>query len=104
MNFESVKLNVVAMKGFNDDELCDFVEFIKDKPMEVRFIEFMPFDKNDWNNSKMISYFQIRSIIEAKYKLVRNQDGPNATSKVKLKIFRHKYHIIKLSLNLDFQH
>jgi cyclic pyranopterin phosphate synthase len=32
------------MKGFNDDELCDFVEFVKNRKMEVRFIEFMPFD------------------------------------------------------------
>lgn len=41
---ESVKVNVVAMRGFNDDELWDFVEFVKDRPIEVRFIEFMPFD------------------------------------------------------------
>lgn len=32
------------MKGFNDDEFYDFVEFVKDRPIEVRFIEFMPFD------------------------------------------------------------
>jgi len=32
------------MRGFNEDELCDFVEFVKDRPIEVRFIEFMPFD------------------------------------------------------------
>lgn len=44
MNFESIKINVVVMKGFNDDELCDFVEFVKERPIEVRFIEFMPFD------------------------------------------------------------
>lgn len=37
-------MNVVVMKGFNDDELLDFVEFVKDRPIEVRFIEFMPFD------------------------------------------------------------
>jgi cyclic pyranopterin phosphate synthase len=40
------KLNVVAMRNFNDDELLDFVEFVKNRPVEVRFIEFMPFDKN----------------------------------------------------------
>lgn len=44
LNFESVKVNVVVMKGFNDDELFDFVEFVRERPIEVRFIEFMPFD------------------------------------------------------------
>lgn len=57
LDFESVKLNVVAMKGFNEDELCDFVEFIKERRMEVRFIEFMPFDKNEWNSKKLVPYF-----------------------------------------------
>lgn len=37
------KLNVVAMKNFNEDELCDFIELTKEKPIAVRFIEFMPF-------------------------------------------------------------
>ena len=46
MNFSSIKLNVVAMKNFNEDELVDFVHFVKDRPIEVRFIEFMPFDQN----------------------------------------------------------
>ena len=70
--FDAVKLNVVAMKGFNEDELCDFVEFVKERAMEVRFIEFMPFDQNDWNNKKLLPYFQIRKLIEDKYKLTRN--------------------------------
>lgn len=34
-----VKINCVIMKGFNDDELINFVEFTKDKPVDVRFIE-----------------------------------------------------------------
>lgn len=58
-----MKINVVAMRGFNEDEFCDFVEFVKDKPLEVRFIEFMPFDSNDFSKKKLISYFEIRDII-----------------------------------------
>jgi cyclic pyranopterin phosphate synthase len=38
----AVKINVVAMKGVNDDELPAFVDFAKNKPVDVRFIEFMP--------------------------------------------------------------
>lgn len=48
------KLNVVAMRNFNDDEFADFAELTRDKPIEVRFIEFMPFDKNDWKTKKFI--------------------------------------------------
>lgn len=40
--FEEIKLNVVLMGGFNDDEIEDFVELTKEHPMEVRFIELMP--------------------------------------------------------------
>lgn len=43
---ESVKLNVVVVKGLNDHEILDFVELTKDKPISVRFIEFMPFTGN----------------------------------------------------------
>ena len=37
------KLNMVAMKNFNEDEVADFVEHTKDRQVAVRFIEFMPF-------------------------------------------------------------
>lgn len=39
----SVKLNVVVVNGLNDNEVLDFVDLTKDKPISVRFIEFMPF-------------------------------------------------------------
>ncbi len=39
-----VKVNCVVMKGVNDDEILDFVEFTRDKNVDVRFIEYMPFD------------------------------------------------------------
>ena len=42
-NLQSVKLNVVIIKGLNDDEVPDFVEMTRDKDISVRFIEFMPF-------------------------------------------------------------
>jgi cyclic pyranopterin phosphate synthase len=42
--YTPLKVNCVVMKGLNDDELCDFVELTKDKEVNVRFIEYMPFD------------------------------------------------------------
>ncbi|NXE88944.1 MOCS1 protein, partial [Menura novaehollandiae] len=40
----SLQVNCVVMRGFNEDELLDFVNFTKDLPLDVRFIEYMPFD------------------------------------------------------------
>lgn len=47
------KLNVVAMKGINDDEIVDFVRMTKAMPIEVRFIEYMPFggQPTPWTSS-----------------------------------------------------
>lgn len=47
---QSVKLNVVVIKGLNDSEVLDFVELTKDKRLSVRFIEFMPFTGNCLRN------------------------------------------------------
>lgn len=40
--FENTKINCVLMGGFNDDEIEDFVDLTRGKPIEVRFIELMP--------------------------------------------------------------
>lgn len=67
VGIESVKLNVVAMRNFNDDELLDFIELTKEKPLDVRFIEFMPFDSNDWKNNKFVSMEEMHQRVTAKY-------------------------------------
>ncbi|PNT69092.1 hypothetical protein BRADI_3g49061v3 [Brachypodium distachyon] len=41
------------MRGMNKDEICDFVELTRHKPINVRFIKFMPFDGNVWNVKKL---------------------------------------------------
>ncbi len=51
----ATKLNVVAMRNFNCDEFQDFVDLTRDKLIDVRFIEFMPFNQNDWKTKKFIS-------------------------------------------------
>ena len=45
--FLHTKLNVVLMKGFNDDEIPDFVDIARRFPVEVRFIELMPIGEGD---------------------------------------------------------
>jgi molybdenum cofactor biosynthesis enzyme MoaA len=49
-----VKINVVVMRGVNEDEIYDFVALTKDLPVNVRFIEYMPFDDNAWSRNKMV--------------------------------------------------
>lgn len=50
------KINCVVMNNVNANELCDFVEFTKDRDVDVRFIEYMPFTGNKWDTDKMITY------------------------------------------------
>lgn len=43
-----IKINVVVVKNINDDEIPDFIRLTLQYPIEVRFIEFMPFKGNQW--------------------------------------------------------
>lgn len=76
-----VKLNVVAMKGVNDDEFVDFARLALRKPYQVRFIEFMPVgDHSTWNEASYISSKDLRKRIAALGTLEplagRKMDGP----------------------------
>ena len=55
----NVKINAVLMKDFNEDEITDFILFTRNLPLMVRFIEFMPFDGNRWNRSKLVTEEEI---------------------------------------------
>ena len=60
-----VKLNVVAMKGVNDDEFVDFALLAAEKPYQVRFIEFKAVgDKSTWNDASYISSTDLKKQIE----------------------------------------
>jgi molybdenum cofactor biosynthesis protein A len=54
-----VKINVVLIKGTNDDEIIDFIQLTQHKNVEVRFIEFMPFIGNNWDLERTITYQEI---------------------------------------------
>ncbi|KAJ0682438.1 putative lyase [Helianthus annuus] len=82
LGYNPVKVNCVVMRGFNDDEICDFVELTKDKPINVRFIEFMPFDGNVWNVKKLVSYAEMLDIVGKRFTgLQRIKDHPTETAK-----------------------
>lgn len=79
--FHSVKVNVVMMAGVNDDELLDFVEFAKNRPVNVRFIEFMPFEGNGWKQASVFPYRAMLSEIANHYELVPIATEPSAVGK-----------------------
>ena len=80
----NVKLNVVLIKTFNNNEILDFISVTKNKNIQVRFIEFMPFSGNQWDKSKLVSYAEILETIQSKYsisEIERLEDAPNDTAK-----------------------
>jgi cyclic pyranopterin phosphate synthase len=79
--FQPLKLNVVVMAGINEDELLDFIDRFRDRPVNVRFIEFMPFDGNGWNKGGLVPYRVMREQIERVHKLTPIDSGPNAVAK-----------------------
>lgn len=77
-----LKVNAVVIRGLNDAQIMPFVEMTRDKDIEVRFIEYMPFDGNRWSNQKMLSYQEMLAVIRSRHPdLAKVQDHPNDTSK-----------------------
>lgn len=79
--YESVKVNVVVMAGVNDDELFDFVEFARTRPLNVRFIEFMPFEGNGWKQISVFPYRKMLDLLSERYELVPIATEPSAVGK-----------------------
>lgn len=83
-SYFSIKVNVVLIKGFNDNEIIDFIELTRHQNVNIRFIEFMPFSGNQWDMSKTLFYPEVLDILQKHY--VENSfskiaDSPNDTSK-----------------------
>ena len=79
-----IKLNVVLIKNFNDDEIKSFINLTKDLPIVVRFIEFMPFNGNNWDKSKLVTQKDILHDVVSYFgsdKLVKLEDNLNFISR-----------------------
>ncbi len=69
--FDPVKLNVVPMRGINDDEILDFLHFGRDNGVIVRFIEFMPLDaQGHWSNDRVVPAKEILEIAASEFDFV----------------------------------
>ncbi len=59
-----IKLNVVAMKGINDDEFINFGKLALEEPLQVRFIEFMPVGVNtNWKKNHFVAAKDIKDML-----------------------------------------
>ncbi len=80
----NVKINCVVTKGINDDEVVDFINWTRNTPIHVRFIEFMPFDGNNWDWSMGVSQDEIlQNTVKhfGPFGFERISDRPNDTSR-----------------------
>jgi cyclic pyranopterin phosphate synthase len=65
-----VKVNVVVLRGVNDDELVDLARYGRDRGVQVRFIEFMPLDADGgWRPDQVVSQAEIVAVISAVFPL-----------------------------------
>jgi molybdenum cofactor biosynthesis protein A len=98
-----VKLNIVLIKGFNDNEILDFINLTKHKNIQVRFIEFMPFSGNQWDKSKLVSYAEVMENIQNHYSIPEIEslvDSANDTAKnFKITNFKGSFAIISSVTN-----
>lgn len=76
-----VKINTVVMKGINDDEINDFISWAIINNYNIRFIEFMPFNGNKWDWSKVVKHEEIISTIEKEFTILKTKDNDHDTSK-----------------------
>jgi molybdenum cofactor biosynthesis enzyme MoaA len=55
----TVKINCVVMRGVNDMEVAQFADLAREVKIDVRFIELMPFDDNNWDAKKLVTFWEI---------------------------------------------
>lgn len=76
-----VKINTVVMRNQNEDELLDFARLTKNLPVQVRFIEYMPFGGNRWEKQKMFTYMEMLDKLSEEFELERIPHKHGETSK-----------------------
>ena len=76
-----LKLNMVVMRGVNDDEILRFVELTEHNDIHVRFIEFMPFAGNHWGRERVYTYAEMLGHIGSVHSFEKLADDPHSTAK-----------------------
>ena len=79
---DPVKVNVVVMRGQNDDEILDFAEYGRRKGVEVRFIEYMPLDAEEgWRAGSVVPLAEITGRIGAVHPFEAHRRGSEPASR-----------------------
>ncbi|MDE0195632.1 MAG: GTP 3',8-cyclase MoaA [bacterium] len=79
---DPVKVNVVVMRGQNDDEILDFAEYGRRKGVEVRFIEYMPLDAEEgWRADSVVALAEITERIGAVHPFEAHRQGSEPASR-----------------------
>jgi cyclic pyranopterin phosphate synthase len=79
--FESVKVNAVIIRGYNDDEIIDLARLAHDRGFNMRFIEYMPFDgRKMWGMEKVVSGEEILTKIRSVYEVVQLERESGSTA------------------------
>ncbi|MGO8877204.1 MAG: GTP 3',8-cyclase MoaA [Acidimicrobiales bacterium] len=79
---DPVKVNVVVVRGWNEDEIVDFAEFGRQTGVQPRFIEFMPLDADaTWSMDKVVGADEIVAAIHAVHPLEEVEHGPEPASR-----------------------
>lgn len=79
--FPLVKVNTIAMRGINDDEISDFAEWAISRKIDLRFIEFMPAHKSGWDQSRFIDEKEMRKIITLPLEMVPGKEQHQGPAK-----------------------
>ncbi len=64
--FSPIKINVVPLRGINDDEMASFAALTLLKPYHIRFIELMPIGEGGWGNERRIVSSEVMKIISTR--------------------------------------
>jgi cyclic pyranopterin phosphate synthase len=87
LGFNPIKLNIVALKGFNEDEFADFANLTRTYPFHIRFIEYMPIGRSPLKTEDHILAPEIEARLRAIGDLVplerQANDGPAQRCKLK---------------------
>jgi cyclic pyranopterin phosphate synthase len=75
--FRPLKINMVVLRGVNDDEVVDFAAMARSRSWQVRFIEFMPLDGDGaWSRDQVVPAREILERIHAKWPIDLVAQGP----------------------------
>ncbi len=76
-----LKINCVVMRDVNDHTMADLLDLARQDPIDVRFIEWMPFNGNKWTDSRFVGYREMLKCLEGEQLEALRNACPNDTTK-----------------------